>query len=141
MAGDGVSVRFHGLVEGADIAGHVVELAGQLAAGGERLLIRAIDAGQARTLDEALWQIADFLPHCLADDVDQAAAWVVIAAPGQREPARDCVINLRADIVIAPQVQRIVELIPADDSGKQAARSRWRAYQSRGLKPELIAAG
>ncbi len=135
-----VNLQFHALGAAVDIADHVVHLTGQLLAQGERLLIRAIDAGQARTLDEALWQLADFVPHCLADDLDQAAAWVVIAAPGQREPARDCVINLRADIVIAPQVQRIVELIPADDNGKQAARSRWRAYQTRGLKPELVAA-
>ncbi len=139
MVGDGVSVRFHVLGEGADIAGRAVALAGQLATAGERLLIRAVDAGQARTLDEALWQREDFLPHCLADDVDQAVAWVVIAAPGQREPVRHCVLNLRADIVIAAQAQRILELIPSDDSGKQAARSRWRAYQSRGIMPELVA--
>lgn len=141
MAAAEIDLQFHALGEGTNVTDHVVALVGALAAGDERLLIRAVDAGQARTLDEALWQLADFLPHCLADDVDQAAAWVVIAAPGQREPARDCVINLRADIVIAPQVRRILELIPADDSGKQAARSRWRAYLSRGLKPALAAAG
>lgn len=134
------TVQFRALADGADLMAAVSQLASALAAGGERLLVRTLDAGQARTLDDALWQVEAFIPHCLADDADQAAAWVVIAAPGQREPARTCVINLRADIVIAPQVAQIVELIPPDEAGKQAARSRWRAYQSRGLKPELLTA-
>lgn len=105
------------------------------------VLILAMDAGQARTLDQWLWQGDDFIAHCLADDPDQEVAQVVIAAPGQAAPARPCLVNLRAQAVdpaASPGCRQVIELIPADAAGRQAARQRWRAYQQYGLKPVMV---
>jgi DNA polymerase III subunit chi len=99
-------------------------------------LILAADAIQAQTLDARLWETAEdeFIAHALADDADVAAAEVVIAAPDQPPPPRSWVINLRNELVALP-CRCVLELIPADESGKAAARQRWRAYQGRGLTP------
>lgn len=109
--------------------------------GAEPVLVLALDAGQARTLDSRLWQGADFLPHCLADDPDHEVAALVIAAPGQSPAPRPWLVNLRTTAVepdARPGCRRLIELIPVDEAGKQAARQRWRAYQQQGLKPVLV---
>ncbi len=126
-------VEFH---DGADpVTTAAVLLAAIVAEGGDALVLAA-DATQAQALDAQLWAVDDnaFLPHALADDPDVAAARIVIAAPGQAEAARAVVLNLRSAAVELP-CARIIELIPADDIGKAAARARWRAYQARGLSP------
>lgn len=106
---------------------------------GAAALVLATDAGQARALDERLWDMGEtiFVPHALADDPDAAVAVVLIASPGQPAPSRPVVINLRPDPV-AFDCQRVVEIIPNDEPGRVVARDRWRAYLARGLKPSRI---
>jgi DNA polymerase-3 subunit chi len=106
---------------------------------GEPVLMLAADDDQARTLDARLWQVGatEFVAHALADDPDAEVASVVIAAPASAVPERAVVINLRP-VAVASPCRRIVELIPSDEAGRVAARSRWRDYQARGLKPARI---
>ena len=88
-----------------------------------------------------MWQGDGFLAHCLADDPDHEVAQAVIAAPGQAMPPRPCLVNLRTQAVdpaASPGCQRLIEVIPGDAAGKQAARERWRAYLQYGLKPVMI---
>ncbi|MFB9067208.1 DNA polymerase III subunit chi [Pseudofulvimonas gallinarii] len=127
-------VEFH---EGADAVTTAVDLVAAVAAEGGDALVLAADPAQAQALDGRLWDVgADvFVPHALADDPDVAAARVVVAAPGHPVAPCTVVLNLRQDAVEVP-CSRIIELIPADEAGKAAARARWRSYQARGLKPE-----
>lgn len=121
---------------GADPLALVFRLASKTA---QPALILAADAEQARRIDAGLWAIAEdvFVPHALADDPDREAAVVLIAMPGQGEFHRPVIVNLREQAVEV-DCERLVELIPVDEAGKQAARARWRAYQARGLKPAKI---
>lgn len=129
-----VRVEFH---DGPDTVSSAVEQVVAAVAGDRTALVLAADAAQAQVLDARLWDVGEsvFLPHTCADDPHAAAARVVIAAPGQPASGRAVVLNLRAEPVEL-DCERIIELIPADEPGKVAARARWRAYVARGLKPE-----
>ena len=138
-------VEFHPLSaaqDGADgLATALRAVCAPLLADAEPIAILAMDAGQARTLDQALWQGHDFIAHCLADDPDHEVAQVVIAAPGQAVPARPCLVNLRAEAIdpaTRSGCRQVIELIPLDQAGRQAARQRWRAYQQDGIKPVMV---
>ncbi len=123
-----------------DPLGVAIALAAKAAAAGQRAVILAIDADQAARIDDRLWDVqpsSTFIPHSLADDPRQDVARVVIASPAHEAPACALVINLRNDPVDS-DCERIIELIPPDDEGRRTARDRWRAYQSRGLKPTRI---
>lgn len=106
---------------------------------GAPVLVLASDPDQARRLDDRLWDVGagEFVAHALADDPDAEAASVLIAAPAMVAPARPVVINLRPQPV-ALSCQRIAEVIPPDEAGRVAARSRWRDYQARGFTPSRI---
>lgn len=101
--------------------------------------ICATDVAQARRLDALLWEIdeAAFLPHALADDPDADAAPVVIAWPEQDDVRRALTINLR-EAIVSLDGERIIELIPQSEAGKQAARERWRAYRTCGIEPVKV---
>ena len=134
MAGKApTQVQFH---DAADALGTAATLLVAAVGDGQAALVLAADPAQAQALDARLWEVGDevFLPHALADDPHATAASVLIAAPGQPEPARPLLLNLRRDAVQREGV-RIIELIPGDEAGKAAARTRWRAYAGRGLKP------
>lgn len=128
-------VEFHDA--GADPLALVLRLASKAT---QPVLILAADAEQARRIDDDLWAVADdaFVPHAFADDPDRDAAIVLIATPGQEEFRRPVVVNL-CEQAVEIDCERIVELVPADEVGKQSARARWRAYQARGLKPAKMA--
>jgi len=129
-------VEFH---DGADPVVTAARLLPAALADGREALVLAADAAQAQALDARLWDLGPdvFLPHALADDPHAAAARVLIAAPGQPEPPRAVVLNLREAAVTLP-CGHIIELVPADEPGKAAARARWRAYTARGLKPRKL---
>lgn len=134
-------VDFHegGARYAADPLAQVLSLTVKAVEDGQRVLILAVDAAQARVLDERLWAVegGTFIAHALADDPDRDAATVVVAAPDHDVEARSLVINLRSGVVDIA-CPRIIELIPADEDGKGVARDRWRAYQARGIKPGKI---
>ncbi len=57
---------------------------------------------------------------------------MLIAAP---EPTRRCaplVINLR-DAAVDGAFERVLEVVPADESARDPLRERWKQYQARGL--------
>lgn len=116
-----------------------IALAVKASQGGTGVLMLCADRDQAEALDRRLWQVGEalFVPHCLADDPDAAAAHVVIAAPDMAPTLQPVVINLRSEPVPG-ECARVVEVIPVDEPGRVAARERWRAYQARGLSLSRI---
>lgn len=102
------------------------------------LLVDSLEYAEA--LDELLWSYSDdaFVPHQIAGDPDDDDCPVLIVPPGVDTPARPLLVNLRQLPADHQGVARIIELIPDDDSEKQAARQRWSAYKQRGLDPQKV---
>ena len=98
-------------------------------------LVLARDAEQAERLDELLWEFDEdaYIPHQLAGDDEDELAPVLIAAPETDAPMRPLVINLR-DEPVNDTFDRVLEVVPADDSARGPLRERWKQYQSRGLE-------
>ena len=114
----------------------VCELARKAHDSGAACLILARDARQAEELDELLWDFDEdaYLPHQIAgqqDDDDEAP--ILIVAPGFETPDRPLVINLR-DEVAPGSYERVLEVVPADESARGPLRERWRQYQARGAQ-------
>lgn len=98
-------------------------------------LVLARDEEQAQRLDELLWEFdADaYIPHQVAGDEEDELTPVLIATPETDTPMRALVINLR-DEPVAGTFERVLEVVPADDSARGPLRERWKQYQSRGLE-------
>lgn len=113
----------------------VCELARKAHDAGHWTLILARDAEQAEALDELLWAFDEdaYIPHQIAGlDEDDAQTPVLIATPESDAPARPLVINLR-DGVAPGSYERVLEVVPADESARGPLRERWREYQTRGF--------
>jgi DNA polymerase III subunit chi len=99
-------------------------------------LILARDAAQAEALDDLLWSFDDdaYLPHQIAgnDDEDELTP-VLIATPDNDIALRPLVINLR-DGCVNGEFERVLEVVPADESARGPLRERWKQYQARGLE-------
>ena len=99
------------------------------------VLVLARDAAQAEQLDELLWDMGDdaYIPHQVAGDEEDELTPVLIAAPEVDPPLRALVINLRDAAVTGP-VERVLEVVPADESERAASRERWSRYKARGFE-------
>ena len=96
-------------------------------------LVLARDADQAEQLDDLLWSFDEdaYIPHQLAGDDEDELAPVLIAGPDVDTPMRTLVINLR-DAAVQGNVERVLEVVPADDGARGPLRERWKQYQVRG---------
>ena len=91
---------------------------------------------QAEALDDLLWDMGDdvFIPHQIAGaDEDEEEAEVLIAPPEADAALRPLVINLR-DAVVEGAFDRVLEVVPADESARGPLRERWKQYKARGLE-------
>ena len=98
-------------------------------------LVLTRDAEQAEQLDELLWAFDDeaYIPHQIAGDQEDELTPVLIASPDVDTPMRALVINLR-DEAVSGSFDRVLEVVPADDSARGPLRERWKEYQARGLE-------
>ena len=113
----------------------VCDLARKAHDAGIATLILARDAAQAEQLDDLLWDMGEdaYIPHQIAgEDVDEEEAAVLIAPPDIDAPLRAIVINLR-DGAVDGAVERVLEVVPADESARGPLRERWKQYQARGF--------
>ena len=112
----------------------VCELARKAVHSGQPLLVLAASAEQAEALDDLLWSFDpdDYLPHQIAGlDLDEEEADVLIVPPDIDAPIRALVLNLR-DAPVPGNFERVLEVVPADDSAREPSRERWRHYLSLG---------
>lgn len=102
---------------------------------GETVGVRVGDEATAAAVDDLLWTYSDsaFVPHERAGSDDAALARVVIGlAPGDAS----VLLNLADDAAPADAGHaRIVEIIDADPTRRQAGRDRFRQYRERGWQP------
>jgi DNA polymerase III subunit chi len=98
-------------------------------------LVLARDAEQAEALDEMLWDMGDdaYIPHQVAGDEEDELTPVLIATPDIDVAMRALVINLR-DEAVEGSFERVLEVVPADDSAREPLRERWKQYKARGLQ-------
>jgi len=112
----------------------VCELARKACDSGQPLLILAASAQQAEILDELLWEFDDdaYIPHQIAGtDEDDDLTPVLIVPPTLESPMRPLVLNLRSEAVQG-DVERVLEVVPADATARAPLRERWKQYQARG---------
>jgi DNA polymerase-3 subunit chi len=105
-------------------------LVGRAWPGARRIAIVAPRA-QLQELDSRLWAEPEgrFLPH----GIGQRQAPILLAedAPGQA----DVLINLDAGAPLpGGRFERILELVPSDESTREKLRERWRAWKQRGAE-------
>src|SRR6187402_1267747 len=113
----------------------VCELVKRAYASEQPTLILARSPEQADELDAKLWEFdeASFIPHQIAGDDDDAATAVLIVPPGTVSADRPLVINLRDEC--APGLfQRVLEVVPADESERLGSRERWKTYKQAGFE-------
>jgi DNA polymerase-3 subunit chi len=110
----------------------VCQLAVKALASNQPCLIFCESAEQADFLDDLLWDFDEdaFVPHqIVGTDEDEDMTPVLIVPPGLETPMRSLVINLRTEL---PPMgfNRVLEIIPADESAREPARDRWKAYKA-----------
>lgn len=107
---------------------------------GVRLMIFAPDSGIASVLDQLLWSHppGSFLPHCRSDNPLAPETPVVIAETLQADeaPIHDALlINLASGIPPGfSRFERVIEIIPTEETGRQDGRARFRHYRDRGYE-------
>jgi DNA polymerase-3 subunit chi len=113
----------------------VCELARKAHDSDQPTLILARDAAQAEEIDDVLWAFDEdaFVPHQIAgrnEDDDEVP--VLIAPPDIDAPGRALIINMR-DSAVTLECERVLEVVPADESARDPLRLRWTEYKTRGF--------
>ncbi|WMQ73072.1 MAG: DNA polymerase III subunit chi [Sodalis sp.] len=102
------------------------------------MLIACEDDTQAFRLDEALWarDPGVFVPHNLAGEGPRYGAPVEICWPQRRGNApRDLLISLMSTCAnFASAFHEVIDFVPDEDTLKQLARDRYKAYRSIGFQ-------
>ena len=115
----------------------VCEIAAERWRAGKRVLIACEDEQQAIRLDEALWSRPpdSFVPHNLAGEGPRGGAPVEIAWPAKRNSSpRDILISLRVNFAdFATAFTEVVDFVPYEETLKQLARERYKAYRVAGF--------
>lgn len=106
---------------------------------GHRLYIQTTSLQDEMLLDDLLWTFRQnsFVPHARWQGTDDLGVPVLV---GQGPPPaflRDVLIHLADPIPEAfDRFDRVVEIINADETIRQAARRRYRFYREQGLSPK-----
>ena len=113
----------------------VCELAKRGYAANLSILVLARDTAQAEAIDDLMWSFDpdEYLPHQIAgmDEGDDDTP-ILISTPDMDIPARPMLINLR-DGAPNGSFDRVLEVVPADESARDPLRERWKQYKARGL--------
>jgi DNA polymerase-3 subunit chi len=113
----------------------VCELARKASDAGMPMLVLCASADQAEQLDDLLWSFDPdaYVPHQIVGaDEDEDEVPVLLAAPEHDAALRPLVLNLR-DAAVPEGFDRVLEVVPADDSARGPLRERWKQYTARGL--------
>ncbi len=113
----------------------VCELARKACDAGLPMLVLCASAAQAEQLDDLLWSFDPdaYVPHQIVGaDEDEDEVPVLLAAPEHDAGMRPMVLNLR-DAAVPDGFERVLEVVPADDSARGPLRERWKQYVARGI--------
>jgi DNA polymerase III subunit chi len=112
-------------------------LAGKAVAQKKRMLIYAPEPETASRIDKLLWTwpAIGFVPHCAVHDALAGETPILIASDA--EGAQHCQLLLNLGAETPPhfeRFERLLEVVPTEEAGRQAGRERYRFYQARGYK-------
>jgi DNA polymerase-3 subunit chi len=108
---------------------------------GMRSMLLVTDTQQAAHLDDLMWSVPNgrFLPHQLCGDGSSSGQATPIVIGKRQDLAQvqvELVINLDTEPVPGPgRFRRLLELVPARESDRQASRLKFRSYREAGLDP------
>ncbi|WMD18011.1 DNA polymerase III subunit chi [Achromobacter seleniivolatilans] len=115
---------------------------------GQRLVVYCKDGSRLAAFDRMLWAFDDtsFVPHVLANDPLAPETPVVLTAGNPQQAAQAAqaqagqpalwLLNLDSDCPPSfDTFERVLEIVSDDPDDKQAARQRWRVYQTAGHTP------
>ncbi len=116
----------------------VCALAQKAHASDQPCLVLVADMTQAEALDDLLWSFEPtaFIPHQIAGQdgtEDDAEVPVLIVPPGVTTAMRPLLLNLRQEAAEG-EFERVLEVVPADESARHGSRQRWKAYRQRGFE-------
>ena len=114
----------------------VCELARKASDAGLPMLVLCASQAQAEQLDDLLWSFDPdaYVAHQIVDaDEDEEEVPVLLAAPEHAPAMRPMVLNLR-DAAVPDGFERVLEVVPADDSARGPLRERWKQYVARGIE-------
>ena len=103
-------------------------------AAGERAVVRCGDPARLPSLDEALWEAADWLPHGTeqSGDAELQPIWLT-AAEEAPNGARYLFLVYGGESGRLDQFERVFDLFDGNDPALvEAARARWRAAKAAG---------
>ncbi len=128
------------ITDSAELDQLICHIVAQHYQGGERLCIYCGSKQHAERLDEQLWQLATelFVPHNLSGEGPAGGAPVELVwqPPRQR---RQCLVNTTTVVPdFANKFQQLIDFVPADETGKAAARERYRVYRQQGLQLSTV---
>lgn len=115
---------------------------------GQRLVVYCKDGSRLAAFDRMLWAFDDtaFVPHVLANDPLAPETPVVLTAGDPQQAAQAAaqpdqpqpwLLNLDDDCPPGfDAFERLLEIVSDDPDDKQAARQRWRTYQTAGHAPQ-----
>ena len=112
-------------------------LAGKAAGQKKRMLIYAPGPELASRIDRMLWTwpATGFVPHCAVHDPLAPDTPVLIAAEAETPPDCGLLLNLAADCPPHfERFERLLEVVAAEETERQAGRGRYRFYLERGYK-------
>ena len=112
-------------------------LAGKALSQKKRMLIYAPEPESASRIDKLLWTLPaiGFVPHCAADDPLAPETPVLIASDPHTPPSCELLLNLGAECPPHfERFERLLEIVPVEETERQAGRSRYRFYLERGYK-------
>ena len=112
-------------------------LAGKALTQKKRMLIYAPEPETASRIDKLLWTwpAIGFVPHCASHDPLASETPILIASDADGPRECELILNLGEDCPPHfERFERLLEVVPAEDAARQAGRSRYRFYQSRGYK-------
>ena len=100
------------------------------------MLVLCASQAQAEQLDDLLWSFDPdaYVAHQIfGADEDEDEVPVLLAAPEHDVAMRPMVLNLR-DAAVPDGFDRVLEVVPADDSARGPLRERWKQYVARGIE-------
>jgi len=104
-----------------------------------RVYIHTNDQEQAKHIDDMLWIFnqGSFIPHCQANDEQQAQAQIVIGYDTPPEQQSDVLINLSHEVPsFFSRFERVIEIVSGDENTRNLARNRFKFYRERGYPLE-----
>ncbi|RMF96887.1 MAG: DNA polymerase III subunit chi, partial [Gammaproteobacteria bacterium] len=99
---------------------------------GQRLHLLVGDAGAAQRLDELLWtfRAGSFLPHAIDPAGGDPDHPITVGAAEPPELSGQVLVNLQDEVPACfERFERVVEIVAADESSRQAARRRFSFYR------------